>query len=79
MLTGVIVAESLHDDAQLAAALDANSAWYVDFHSADVSFVVFAGKVVRGCALSPRQRRWPQASAAQRPGHRHPSASTPLA
>ncbi|HTJ72507.1 MAG TPA: hypothetical protein VL551_33515 [Actinospica sp.] len=31
----------------LAAALDATGAWYVDFRSADESFVVFAGKVVR--------------------------------
>ena len=38
-------AESLA--AQLAAALNTTGAWYVDFHSADESFVVFAGKVVR--------------------------------
>ena len=38
-------AEALAD--QLAAALDATGAWYIDFHSADESFIVFAGKVVR--------------------------------
>lgn len=32
---------------QLAAALDTTGAWYVDFHSADQSFVVFAEKVIR--------------------------------
>lgn len=32
---------------QLAAALDPVGAWYIDFHSANESFVVFAGKVVR--------------------------------
>jgi hypothetical protein len=32
---------------QLAAALDATGAWYIDFHSADESFIVFAGKIVR--------------------------------
>lgn len=32
---------------QLAEALDAAGAWYVDFHSAVESFIVFAGKVVR--------------------------------
>jgi len=32
---------------QLAAALDAAGAWYVDFHSADESFIIFAGKIVR--------------------------------
>ena len=92
MLTGVVIAESLHTDAQLdgkviniarvtrvavedagngqppvwtllefeadeahteslaeqlAAALDATGACYVDFHSADQSFIVFAGNVVR--------------------------------
>ena len=42
----------------LAAAIDATGAWYVDFHSADESFVVFAGKVVcydRGDADGRRQ------------------------
>lgn len=92
MLTGVVVAESLHSDtqldgkiinivrvrrvvvdgaadgqppvwtllefeadeaqaealaSQLAAALNATGARYVDFHSADNSFIVFAGKIVR--------------------------------
>lgn len=92
MLTGVVIAESLHSDAQLdgkiisvarvrrvvveepadgqplvwtllefeadeaeaealagqlTAGLDPTGAWYVDFHSADQSFIVFAGKILR--------------------------------
>ena len=92
MLTGVVIAESLHTDTQLdgkviniarvtrvpvegagngqppvwtllefeadeaqaealaeqlAAALPATGAWYVDFHSADQSFIAFAGKALR--------------------------------
>jgi hypothetical protein len=92
MLTGVVIAESLHSDgqldgkvinsarvtrvavegpadgqlpvwtllefeadeaeakaiaSQLAVALDATGAWYVDFHSAHQPCIVFAGKVVR--------------------------------
>jgi hypothetical protein len=37
-------AEALAD--QLADALDASGAWYVDFHSPSHSYIVFAGKVV---------------------------------
>ena len=43
-------ADEAHAEAlagQLAAALDAAGAWYVDFHSTDQSFVVFAGRVLR--------------------------------
>lgn len=32
---------------QLAAALDPAGAWYIDFHTRDETFIVFAGKVSR--------------------------------